>query len=57
MTKSFTPKQSKLIAYCLESFIAGLDDAIPQEGDEELIEEVNEIIRKCNAPPQGIPSF
>ena len=39
-------KEAKDIVYALESFIAGLDDAVPQEEAGPLIKILNKIINK-----------
>ena len=41
---NLTEGQISTILFCLEGYVAGLDDVVTQnENDKELIEEVNEI--------------
>ena len=42
-TVTLTEGQISTILYCLEGYVAGLDDCIPQEGDEQLIKDVDNI--------------
>ena len=45
--------EGKDIVYALESFIAGLDDAVPQEEDGPLIKRLNKIINKLDKDLEG----
>ena len=45
-TVTLTEGQISTILYCLEGYVAGLDDCIPQEGDEQLIKDVDNIFEK-----------
>ena len=42
-TVTLTEGKISTILYCLEGYVAGLDDCIPQEGDEQLIKDVDNI--------------
>ena len=43
---TLTEAQISTILYVLEGYVAGLDDCIPQEDDEYLIAEIDEIFEE-----------
>ena len=59
-----TEEQISTILYCLEGYVAGLDDCIPQEDDDKLVAEIDEIFEEIettldnsNSPETFIPNF
>ena len=48
MLVNLTKKQISTALYVLEGYVAGLDDCIPQEGDKQLVEEIDEIHNKLS---------
>ena len=59
-----TEDQLSTILYVLEGYVAGLDDCIPQEGDEQLVAEIDGIFEEIettldnsNQPETFIPNF
>ena len=59
-----TEEQISTILYCLEGYVAGLDDCIPQEDDEQLVAEIDDIfyelettLDNSNSPETFIPNF
>ena len=59
-----TEHQLSTILYVLDGYVAGLDDCIPQEGDDKLIAEIDDIFEELetvsdniNKPETFIPNF
>ena len=59
-----TEQQLNTVLYVLEGYVAGLDDCIPQEDDEQLVAEIDEIFEEIettldnsNSPETFIPNF
>ena len=59
-----TEQQLSTILYVLEGYVAGLDDCIPQEDDDKLVAEIDEIFEEIettldnsNSPETFIPNF
>ena len=59
-----TEDQLSTILYVLEGYVAGLDDCIPQEDDDKLVAEIDEIFEEIettldnsNSPETFIPNF
>ena len=46
---NLTGAQISTILYCLEGYVAGLDDCIPQEGDEQLVKDVDDIFAELQS--------
>ena len=43
---TLTEEQISTILYVLEGYVAGLDDCIPQEDDDKLVAEIDEIFEE-----------
>ena len=43
---NLTGAELSTILYCLEGYVAGLDDCIPQEDDDKLVAEIDEIFEE-----------